>query len=381
MKPESPPENDRTDWRGGPWRHPDRGGPPWRGRPGRLFFRFLFSFGILALLFAALVSIPFLLFSRQLPGPPGMHAALRGGICIFSLLFVVFVFASARRLYRGIAAPLGEVMEAADAVAEGDLSARVPETGGGIFRHLSRSFNHMADEIERADQQRRRLTADVAHELRNPLHIIRGNLEGILDGVYPADEPHIANTLDETRLLARLVDDLQTLSLAEAGRLDLIFEPVDLVELLTDVRTSFSGQADAQQLELQLEIPGSGSRLEIEGDTERLQQVLGNLVANALRHTPPGGTIRIGVFPAPDGAVLAVEDTGEGIPAADLPHIFDRFWKGDRARTRNPSSGSGLGLAIARQLVRAHGGTIEVRSEPGRGTRFTIRLPARQEPA
>jgi len=377
MKPEFPPDDHHRSWRRGSWQH---GGPPWRGRPGRLFIRFLFSFGFLALLFAALVSVPFLLFSRELPGPPGMHAALRGGICVFSLLVVLFVAGSAFRLFRSVAAPLGDVMEAADAVAQGDLAARVPETGGGIFRQLSRSFNHMAGELERADEQRRRLTADVAHELRNPLHIIRGNLEGILDGVYPADEVHIANTLDETRLLARLVEDLQTLTLAEAGQLALEFEPVDLVELAKDVHTSFSGQAEAQGLDLRVEVPASTNGLQIEGDYERLQQVLGNLVANALRHTPSGGMIRIGAIPAPSGAILAVEDTGSGIPAEDLPFIFDRFWKGDRARTRSPGSGSGLGLAIAKQLVRAHGGKIDVESETGRGTRFTLRLPAEQGP-
>jgi signal transduction histidine kinase len=379
MRPE-PPSGER-----GPDRHWRRWGPPgahgrtWRGRPGRLFFRFLFSFGLLALLFAALLSVPFLLFSRDLPGPPGMHVALRGLICVFSLLFVLFVAASARRLFLSIATPLGEVMEAADAVAGGDLTARVPETGGGIFRQLSRSFNHMAVELERSDEQRRRLTADVAHELRNPLHIIRGNLEGILDGVYTPDGTHIANTLDETRLLSRLVDDLQTLSLAEAGRLDLVFEPVELAELIADVRTSFSGQAENQGIDLVADLPESAGFLRIDGDHERLQQVLGNLVANALRYTSPGGTIRIGALPAADGAILTVEDTGAGIPAEDLPHIFDRFWKGDRSRTRLPGAGSGLGLAIAKQLVRAHGGTIEVRSAPGAGTRFTIRLPAGKE--
>jgi signal transduction histidine kinase len=368
---------------GGPWHYRGTGrrhGPPWRGRPGRLFFRFLFSFGFLALLFAALISVPFLVFARELPGPPAMHAALRGGICIFSLLFVVFVVASARRLFRGIAAPLGEVMEAADAVAGGDLSARVPETGGGIFRQLSRSFNHMAGELERSDERRRRLTADVAHELHNPLHVLQGNLEGILDGVYQADQAHIRSTLDETRLLSRLVEDLQTLSLAEAGQLDLVFEQVDLAELVTDVRTSFSGQAEEGEIDLIVELSEQRDGLVARGDTERLQQVLGNLVAKALRHTPPGGTIRIGAAPAVSGAVLSVEDTGVGIQAEDLPYIFDRFWKGDRARARNSFSGSGLGLAIARELVRAHGGTIEVRSEPGRGTQFRIRLPAGQEP-
>ena len=198
----------------------------------------------------------------------------------------------------------------------------------------------MVDELERADGQRRQLTTDIAHELRTPLHIIQGNLEGILDGVYEPTEAHIENTLEETRLLARLVEDLGTLSLAEAGQLPLMVETVDIGELLTDVQTSFSGQAEGAGIALQVTPPPDGD-LAVQGDALRLDQVLSNLVSNAIRHTPAGGTITLAAARHDGGARLTVTDTGEGIAAADLPFVFDRFWRGDRARTHAPGSGRG----------------------------------------
>jgi two-component system OmpR family sensor kinase/two-component system sensor histidine kinase BaeS len=335
-----------------------------------LFLRFVFVFGFMAVLFlATLAGIGFII-SRVFDGNA------RPVLIIVVLLVFVLPMTIAwigRRAFRGIATPLAEVMNAADAVAEGDFSTRVRELGPGEFGQLTRSFNRMAAELERAEQQRRNLTADVAHELRNPVHILQGNLEGILDGVYEPTPEQIEAMLDETHLLSRLIEDLRTLSLAEAGQLALHSEAVSLTELLEDVHTSFYGQAEVAGVHLVARTPID--ELVIEADANRLDQVLSNLVANAIRHTPPGGSVTLEASPIADGVQISVADTGSGIPAEDLPFIFDRFWRSDRARERHTGTGSGLGLAIARQLVRAHAGTIAVESVEGESTTFTILLP------
>jgi len=338
--------------------------------------RFAGVFGFIALLVLGGMAAFAFLLSHLFEGGGRMAVMVWVGGCGLSLALPLLATALAARAFRDIAAPLADIMAAADGVAEGDLSVRVPvpERGPREFGRLAESFNRMTGELERADQRRRNLTADVAHELRTPLHIIQGNLEGILDDVYEPTPEHVEATLDETRLLARLVDDLRTLSLAEAGQLPLVWEPVDVAELLADLSTSFSGQADAAGLDLHIEIENDLPT--ITGDVGRLNQVLGNLTANALRHTPSGGAITLRAQPLEGGIRILVRDTGDGIPAEDLPYVFDRFWRGDRARSHAGGAGSGLGLAIARQLVQAHGGAIRVESELGQGTTCTIELPA-----
>jgi two-component system OmpR family sensor kinase/two-component system sensor histidine kinase BaeS len=294
---------------------------------------------------------------------------------IFLPLFVVWLGV---RAFRSIATPLADIMDAADAVAGGNLQVSVQERGSREFRQLVRSFNRMTEELERTDQQRRNLTADVAHELRTPLHIIQGNLEGILDGVYQPTPEHLEATLEETRLLARLVDDLRTLSLAESGQLPLVREPVDVGDLVADITTSFSGQAETAGVELrsvQCGVRNGDPPLLVIGDAGRLDQVLSNLVANAIRHTHAGGSITLAAEAKDSRVYITVEDTGEGIAPEDLPFIFDRFWRADRSRSHSGGAGSGLGLAIASQLVKAHGGEIKVASTLGRGTTFTVELP------
>jgi two-component system OmpR family sensor kinase/two-component system sensor histidine kinase BaeS len=335
------------------------------------------AFGFIIVLVLAGMGVLGLLASRvSHPGPRPPALVWFGG-CGLALALPLLAGAVAMWVFRGVATPLADVMAAADAVAEGDMSVRVGTDARGEFGRLARSFNHMTEELERADQQRRNLTADVAHELRTPLHIVQGNLEGILDGVYEPTEEHISATLEETRALTRLVDDLRTLSLAEADQLPMTWEPVQAAELLADVRTSFCGQAEAAGVELRIETEEGLPT--ITADVGRLDQVLGNLIANAIRHTPPGGMITLRAEPTGGGINIIVDDSGEGIPAEDLPFIFDRFWRGDRPRSHTGGAGSGLGLVIARQLVQMHNGQIQVRSELGVGTTFSISLPAEQK--
>ncbi len=198
------------------------------------------------------------------------------------------------------------------------------------------------------------------------------NIAMYLDGVYQPSSEHIEATLDETRLLARLVEDLRVLSLAEAGHLPMLMEPVDVGELLEDAATSFSGQAEAAGVRLAVELPDSRDDLIVTGDAGRLDQVIGNLVANALRHTPRDGIVTLQAASHPEDVQITVSDTGEGIAPEQLPHIFDRFW------SRSEGGGSGLGLAIARSLVHAHGGRIEAASQPGEGTTISVYLPSRR---
>jgi signal transduction histidine kinase len=372
-------QDERPDWAGQRGWGPAAGhGPPWaqtwHRRRGRIFRGVGCAVGLMALLVTGGMAVLSFLLTRFYGGDG--HTTLLvwlGGIGLALGLPILAVLIGLR-VVRGFALPLTDILAAIDAAAGGDLSVRVPERGWGEMGRLSLAFNRMLGELERTERQRRNLTADVAHELRTPLHVIQGNLEGMLDGVYPTSTEQIEATLQESRLLARLVEDLRTLSLAEAGELPLRQGAVDVADLLADAVTSFSGQAEEIGVRLHLEM-ANDAPLVVTGDADRLDQVLGNLIANALRHTPAGGSVTLSA--TLDGAQLSIRvaDTGEGIPADDLPFVFDRFWRGDRARTHRDGTGSGLGLSIASQLVQAHGGTLTVQSELGKGTEFVIRLP------
>jgi len=356
------------------WREDDRWPRSMHFRRRRLLRRFGCLFAIMAIFTLLGVGALVAWLAGSFQGNARLLPSILLSGCGIVLVLLAVLAGAISLAFRRYGTPLAEIMAGADAVADGDLSVRISETGAPDFVRMAQSFNRMTRELQRADQQRRNLTADVAHELRTPLQIIQGNLEGVLDGVYQPDEDHIKATLDETRSLARLVDDLQTLSLAEAGQLPLRKEKVDVTELLSDVVTSFSSQAEALGINLRLETHGDPTALFITADPGRLDQVLGNLVHNALQHTPQGGTITLQAEPVQAGVRLQVTDTGEGIPAGDLPFIFDRFWRGDRSRARAGGASSGLGLAICKQLVQAHGGRIEAESQVGNGTTFTIEL-------
>jgi two-component system OmpR family sensor kinase/two-component system sensor histidine kinase BaeS len=286
------------------------------------------------------------------------------GLLILGLLGVAFL---AGRAVRRMAAPIGEVMEAADRVAGGDYSTRVQVRGPGEVGRLAHSFNQMTERLQANETQRRALLADVAHELRTPLSVIRGNVEGMLDGVYPPDEAHLGPVLEETAVMARLLDDLQTLSTAEAGVLRLHRERVDPVALATDAVATFRARADWAGVSLTCRAPDPVPEVDV--DPVRIGEVLANLLTNAIRHTPAGGSVRVVVEPDPAGVAVAVADTGPGIDPRDLAHVFDRFVKSA------DSGGAGLGLAIARSLVEAHGGRITAQSVPGQGTTMRFVLP------
>ncbi len=275
-------------------------------------------------------------------------------------------------LSRVISHPLTDLTTAIRSVAAGDLSVRVPIRYPGEVGELAVAFNQMTEELAHADELRRNLTADVAHELRTPLSIIRGKLEGVLDGVYPATPDHLGPILDETRLLAHLVDDLHLLALAEAGQLALEKRPLDVGDLLRDAQVNFGPQAADRGVTLVLDLPAELPQ--VLADWRRIAQVLGNLLTNALRHTPQGGQVTLSARAIAGAVEVTVADTGSGIPSEDLPYIFERFWRGEKSRSR-AGGGSGLGLAIAKQLVELHGAKIGVESAPGQGARFRFTLP------
>ena len=281
-------------------------------------------------------------------------------------------------LSRMMSRPLVNLTAATRAVSAGDLSVRVPTHYPGEVGELAAAFNRMAEALARADDLRRNLTADVAHELRTPLSVIRAKLEGVLDGVYPATHEHLEPVLEETGLLTHLVEDLRLLALAEAGQLSFEKQPMDVGDLLRDTQVNFSPQAADRGVTLALDLPPGLPA--VVADWRRIAQVVGNLVTNALRNTPQGGCITLSAAVPPlDTARTSVQvtvvDTGRGISPEDLPNVFERFWRGERSRSR-AGGGSGLGLGIARQLVEMHDGTIGVESTPAEGSRFWFTLPA-----
>ena len=301
----------------------------------------------------------------------GFSAEGAGGLAVLVVLAVAALVGVAvgGRAVRRFAMPFGDLIDAAGRIEGGDYTARVPERPGGPppVRALVRSFNGMTSRLEANERQRRTLLADIGHELRTPLAVLQGELEAMLDGVHPPDAQHLEAALDETQVLARLVDDLRTLALADAGTLALHREPTDLDILVQEVARSMRPVGDAGPTiatEVQDDLPLA------DVDPVRIREVLTNLVGNALRYAPPGSAVTIAARRGEGRptVLLSVADTGPGIPADLLPHVFDRF-----ARAAD-SRGSGLGLAIARQLVEAHGGDIGVESSPA-GTRFWFDLP------
>ena len=234
----------------------------------------------------------------------------------------------------------------------------------------------MASSLEQAEQSRRQLSADIAHELRTPLTIIEGTVEGMLDGVFEADGEHLNSIKEQTLLLTHLINDLRDISLAESGQLTLNLQPTDIVGLVKRIVSGY--QPNAGEKNIRLDVSSSITSLEIEVDPVRIEQVLSNLLRNAIRHTPEGGSIAVAIDRADNKLELSVADTGEGIEVEDLPHVFERFYRSGTSRSRK-EGGTGLGLAIVKQMVETHGGNVAAESTQGKGSTFIISLPVPKE--
>jgi two-component system sensor histidine kinase BaeS len=346
---------------------PPAGRPAWGWRRARFARRVAFGVVIFFALIFATSALAVALVSGALGLGHHRGLAVFAGLAGLGLLFGGMV--AAAKTVRRTAVPLAEVMEAADRVASGDHDVRVEERGTREMRRLARSFNAMTGRLRAGEEQRRNLLADVAHELRTPLSVIQGNAEGMLDGLYPADRVHLEPLLEEARIMARLLDDLQTLSTAEAGVLRLHREPVEPADLVEDAIAAYRPQASEAGVRLEPRVADGLPTLEV--DPVRIGEVLANLVSNSLRATPSGGTVVVSADPADDGrrVAFAVADTGPGIPSDTLPHVFDRFVKAPG------SGGAGLGLAIAKSLVEAHDGEIDAGSDQNEGTTMRFILP------
>lgn len=317
---------------------------------------------MLIVLIAAVAGLIWLIGSIAGPGSTGLLAVL-----LVLIGFAIIV----RTLLRGVrwtAAPMGDLIEASGRVEAGELDVQVPERGMREVRALTRAFNAMSARLSATERERRRLLAEVSHELRTPLTVIQGNIEAMIDGVYPADREHLERIQSETRQLERLIEDLRTLSLAETGQLPLQREPTDVDALAREVASAFEADAHAAGVDLVIDVPTDLPELEV--DARRIRQVISNLVVNALRHTSQGGRVTVSAGAVGDGIKLTVADTGVGMTADAVEHAFERFWRAGE------SAGAGLGLAIVKDLVEAHGGTVSIESQPSRGTTVTIQLPA-----
>ena len=358
-----------TGRRSPPWWPEGEPWPPSGGDWHRLRRRFVRRV-VLALLalFALLIALGVIWNAttlRQRGG--GWHGGPHPFFLLFPVVALVVVGALVvGRVLRRTAAPIGDVMDAANRVAGGDYGARVEARGSSEVRQLAGAFNEMAQRLQENEEQRRALLAEIAHELRTPLSVIRGDVEGMIDGLYPRDDDHLTPVLAETQLMARLLEDLQTLSLAQAGALRLHREATDPRRLVDEALRAVQTTATAREVALTADVEGVP---ELEVDPVRLRQVLDNLIANAVRYTSAGGAVVVAARRSGDDAVFTVSDNGRGVAPEDLPGLFDRFSKSA------DSKGSGLGLAIAKSLVESHGGRIGAANNDGAGATVTFSIP------
>lgn len=360
----------RAEWeRGRPereWRRQQRMRPGRRHRPpwGCLGC----GFAVVVLVMGSTVAVAiwaaaaFLGFLAPTAAPSSLVVVAAAGVLLLAL-------AVGARVVAGYGRPLADLAGAAERLADGEPGVRVHVRGPRPVRNLAASFNGMADRLDRSRTDRQALLADVTHELRTPLTVIAGGLEAMTDGVHPMDEDHVAPLLAETRVMDRLLDDLRTVSLAEAGALPLYREPTDLAAVAVDAVAAQRPMAAARGVRLEAEVT---LPVVTSVDPVRAREILANLIANALRHTPRDGLVVVAARTEGQEAVLEVRDTGDGLTAEDLGRVFERFER------RADTGGSGLGLTIVRDLATAHGGTVSASSPgPGRGATFRVRLPIR----
>ncbi len=291
---------------------------------------------------------------------------LWGGLVAVAIALLLTFFLSRRVL-----APVKALTSAAERVGRGDFSQRVKTKDKGELGELARAFNSMSDDLERAEKLRQNMVADIAHELRTPLSNVQGYLEAIRDGLIKPNKETLRSLSEEVTLLSRLVDDLQELSLAEAGELKLNYRAEDIAKLIKQSVAAMQAQATAKGVPISIDLPALPT---VNIDSRRISQVLRNLLENAVAHTAKGGSITVAAQQKDNWVEISVTDSGEGIPAKDLPNIFERLYRVDKSRTR-ATGGSGLGLTIAKRLVEAHGGSISAKSEPGKGSCFSFTIP------
>lgn len=317
-------------------------------------------------------TIGYLIFtSLDITARLGIARAVLFPIGIISFILALFLVVVATLLVRRFVNPLADVIYAARAVADGNLNTRIETQGPQDLRSLSESFNEMASSLEKNDKERREMLADVAHELRTPLSVIRGRLEGIIDGVYAENSPQVSTALEQTYILERLIDDLRLLTLAETRQLQFDKRNVDVGQLIESTIEMFS--AESQEKNILLSFAEKNGNLTAELDSQRIEQVLSNLIGNALRYVNENGKVWVTASEINNGIQITVNDNGAGIPEEDLPFIFDRFWRKEKSRSRI-SGGTGLGLAIAKQLIEAQGGSIEAKNLDEGGLQIIILL-------
>lgn len=299
------------------------------------------------------------------------QAALTAALIAGGLALLLAIILS-DRLIR----PVNTLTQAASRLARGDLSQRVTVKGDDEVAELGRTFNNMADSLQHAEESRRAMTADIAHELRTPLSVQRAHLEALQDGVFPLTSENLQPILEQNLLLTRLVDDLRTLALADSGQLEMAKTPTDFLALVRRIIERYGRPVQAQGVQLQLDIEPDlmDNPPILMLDPLRIEQILGNLLSNAQRYTPAGGNIVVKIFRIPSAIALSVTDSGPGIPPQSLPYIFERFYRADPSRSR-AEGGTGLGLAIAKQLAEISGGNLQAANAQGGGATFTLELP------